>query len=104
MAFNGTEGKAIDLGKAADWASNYREAHNGEVQSRFFGRDILLTLLEQPGCEGIRIYYGLDGSVPQMMAVGVDSNENDQLGDNFIIADDTMCGPPRTGKNNALNS
>ena len=104
MAFNGSEGSAIDPNKAATWTKNYREAHPAAIQSRFFGRDILLAILNQAGCEGVRIYYGLDGTVPQLLAVGANEEENDQLSDSCIIADETPAGPPRSGQPSILNS
>ena len=104
MAFNGTEGKAIDLSTAANWTKNYRDSNPDKPQSRFFGRDILQTLLDQTGCEGIRIYYGTDNNVPQLVAVGADSQEDDQIGEGFIVADDTPMGPPNSGQANVLNS
>ncbi|MBJ6108163.1 hypothetical protein JAO73_04010 [Hymenobacter sp. BT523] len=73
------------------------------MQSYFLGRKIIETLLGQGGM-GIRIYYGLDSGVPQLLAVGADANENDQLGDGFIIADEGVGGPPRSGQSNFLNS
>ena len=104
MAFNGSEGNAIDPNKAAVWTGNYREANPNKIQSRFFGRNILLAILSQEGCEGVRIYYGLDGTTPQLLAVGADAAENDQLGDGCIVADETPMGPPAKGVNNILNS
>jgi len=104
MAFTGSEGKAIDPNKAALWTRNYREANPGGLQARFFGREILLALLNQPGCEGVRIYHGLNGTEPQLVAVGANNEENDQLGEGFLVADETMKGPPHSGQPNMLNS
>lgn len=104
MAFNGSEGGPIDSTTAAKWTRKYREANPGAVQSRFFGKEILHTILNQPGCEGIRFYYGNDGTVPQLLAVGANSAENDQLGDSFVVADESVKGPPCSGQANVLNS
>jgi len=104
MPFNGSEGAAIDPNLAAQWTTNYREAHPGAVQSYFMGREILHTLLNQTGCEGIRFYYGLDGAVLQLVAVGANAAENDQLGSNCIVADEGAGGPPHCGQPNILNS
>lgn len=104
MAFNGSEGNAIDPNKAAAWTRNYREANPDHIQSRFFGRDILLAILSQEGCEGIRLYYGLDGTVPQLLAVGANGEENDQLGAGCIVADESISSPSRSGQANILNN
>ena len=104
MPFNGSEGRPIDPNKAAQWTANYREANPGAVQSHFMGRDVLFSLLNQGGSEGIRFYYGLNGTVPQLIAVGADAAENDQLGDGYLVADEGMTGPPRSGQPSILNS
>lgn len=104
MAFNGTEGKAIDQKQAATWTRGYRTANPGGVQSRFFGRDVLTAILRQEGCVGVRFYYGLNGTGPQLLAVGADRDENDQLGDAYVVADETPKGPPYSGQSNSMNS
>lgn len=104
MSFNGSEGKPIDLNVAATWTTKYRDSHPNEVYSHFFGSGILQQLLKQPGCQGIRLYYGLDGATPQLVAVGANGEEDDQLGSTFIVADDTPTGPPHCGQANVLNS
>lgn len=104
MAFNGGEGRAIDPTKAGEWTKSFREAHPGEIMGHFFGRDILLDLLNQEACQGIRFYYGSDGNVPQLIAVGADANENDQLGPNRIVADEACPCPTSCSQPNILNS
>ena len=104
MAFNGSEGAAIDSATAAKWTKTYRDANPAAIQSRFFGKEILQAILNQPGCVGIRFYYGNDGTVPQLLAVGANSAENDQLGESFVVADESVKGPPCSGQANMLNS
>ena len=104
MSFNGSEGRAIDQHKAGEWTRSFREAHAGETMAHFFGRDILMNILNQQGCQGIRFYYGTDGNVPQLIAVGTDGDENDQLGGNRIVADESICCPTNCSHPNILNS
>ena len=54
----GKEGSEIDLKVAAEWTQNHRHHNPEEVISQFFGREILQKILDQPGCVGIRFYYG----------------------------------------------
>ncbi|MBF9222015.1 hypothetical protein [Hymenobacter ruricola] len=103
MAFDGSEGTAISDSQAAELTAAYREANPGQIISCFFGRTILQNLLNQGG-KGLRFYYGLNGGTPHLVVVGADENENDQLGEGFLIADDGMLGPPRSGRQNFLNS
>ena len=110
MPFNGTEGKAIELSTAAQLTQNYREANPnpGTILGCFLGKNILHQLLKQPGCEGIRFYYGLNGSTPELVAVGANSEENDQIGVvsgvHCIVADDTRKFPPHSSQPNSLNT
>ena len=110
MPFNGTEGKEITLNTAARLTQNYREANPSPetILGCFLGKNILNKLLEQPGCEGIRFYYGLNGSTPELVAVGADSEENDQLGMlsgiQCIIGDEMVKSPPRSSQPNRLNT
>ncbi|MDB5234604.1 MAG: hypothetical protein JWR44_1597 [Hymenobacter sp.] len=103
MSFNGTEASSISHSTAAALTKAYREANPHAVLGYFFGRDILLEILAQEGCEGIRFYYGLDGTTPQLVAVGADAEETDQV-EGFIIADEAACSPPRKGADSILNS
>lgn len=110
MPFNGSEGKAIELSLAAQYTQNYREANPNPntILGSFLGKDILRKLIEQPGCEGIRFYYGLNGTTPELVAVGADSEENDQLGVvagvQCIIADEGHKAPPYSSQPNRLNT
>ncbi|MDB5267668.1 MAG: hypothetical protein JWP58_708 [Hymenobacter sp.] len=104
MSFNGSESRAIDPDKAREWTKSFREAHPGEIIAHFFGRDILTEILNQKDCQGIRFYYGSDGGVPQLIAVGADSEENDQLSDNRIVADESCPCPSSCSQPNILNS
>lgn len=111
MPFNGTEGTAIDPHLAGDWTHTFQNSVPGDAtKAVFFGRKILETILAQNGCEGIRFYFGLSsGSVQlngamQLVAVGADSQENDQLDDGQIVADEGMPCPSYCSHPNALYS
>jgi len=104
MAFDGTEGSAISPATAGEWTNEYQENHKGEVRAYFAGRDILEQILAQPECMGIRIYYGTDGTTPKLVLVGADRDENDQIGDGFIVADELCPCPSQCSQPNVLNS
>ncbi|MFD2720843.1 hypothetical protein ACFST9_19130 [Hymenobacter monticola] len=82
----------------------YRDANPGKTQSIFLGNSILHKLLEQPDTQGIRFYYALDGETTRLVAVSADKNENDLIGEGFLVADDGSCGPPHSGMADVLNS
>ncbi|GAA4370894.1 hypothetical protein GCM10023185_45810 [Hymenobacter saemangeumensis] len=105
MAFNGTEGSPINPEIAGTWTRKYRSLHKGENTGHFFGREILLKLLQQPGAMGIRFYYGVDGeNRRQLLAVAVGADQNDQIGSERIVADDSCACPPWVSIANVLNS
>lgn len=102
MAFDGTEGGAIALSAGAAMTKEFRLRNPGSITARFFGKDIINEILNQEGCMGIRIYYGLDeDGNNQLVIVGADSDENDMLD---IVADLSRPCPNVCGDPNALNS
>lgn len=104
MAFSGGGGRAIDSNKAEEWTKSFREGHPGETIAHFFGRDILMNILNKEAYPDIRFYYGADGSVSQLIAVGADATQNDLLGQNRIVADESSPGPTCCSQPNMLNS
>lgn len=102
MAFDGTEGGEITLSNAANMTAEYRKNNPGGTKAHFFGRDILNQILEQEGCQGIRMYYGQDeDGNKQLVLVGADSDENDMLD---LVADLSHPCPNACSNPNSLNS
>ena len=85
MAFNGTEGRMIPRSEAQVLINNYKNSPafpaNNDTEGIFYGKDHIAQLLAQPGCVGIRVYYGKEGIAShdpaQMVLVGVTADEND---------------------------
>ena len=103
MAFNGSEGGEITLEVAAAMTKNYRNANRGATKAHFFGKDILNDILNQTGCVGIRMYYGIDAAgLKQLVIVGADANENDMT--TGIIGDMSLPCPNLCSTANSLNS
>ncbi|MFT5777744.1 MAG: hypothetical protein ACI837_000692 [Crocinitomicaceae bacterium] len=103
MAFDGTEGGEITLSTGSDWTQNYRDqVATGATKGHFFGKDILTALLDQEGCVGIRMYYGIDDEEQKVLILaGANGEENDIL---ELVADKSMPCPSRCGVANDLNS
>jgi hypothetical protein len=75
-----TVGDPIDLITAKAWATNYRLKNPNTTRGHFFGNEIINQILNEEGCIGIRMYYGIDEKGnKQLMLVGVDSNGEDLL-------------------------
>jgi hypothetical protein len=104
MSFNGNEGSAITLAEAAELTANYRATISpGDQLGLFVGRNHLLAILNQSGCMGVRMYYGInkDGE-KQLVLVGATSNENDM--EKGTIVDHLLPCPTNCSSSNPLNS
>jgi hypothetical protein len=124
--FDGTEGGQISLQQGADLTASYRLKFPNATKGRFFGKEILQQILDQPGCVGIRMYFGVkkeesgsghhansssSGSNNQavttspidleLVLVGANGNQDDMLD---IIADISVPCPSFCGSQNSLNS
>ena len=104
MSFNGSEGSSITLERAAAMTEKYRDENLGATKAHFFGKTIIAGILAQSDCEGIRIYYGIDADDDlQLVIVGAESNEDDQIGTGHTIADISSPCPTSCGEANVLN-
>jgi len=79
--YDGTDGGPIDLTTARQWVKNFRATiPPAEVRSHYFGRDIVDTILAQPGCTGLRIYYAInDKKEKEIIISGADDTGEDML-------------------------
>ena len=104
MAFDGTEGEIVTLLEGQEWTKKHRSVvHPGDITGHFFGIEKLNAILNQSGCKGIRIYYGMEpDGTKNLVLVGADRNENDM--ENGIILEKSVCCPPRCGWPSKLNS
>ena len=76
-----------DLQQASSWTRNYRNQNPGGVKGHCISAAILNDILAQPGCAGVRAYYGLDDNgAPKLILVGYDANENDILSGPSVAA------------------
>lgn len=103
MAFTGNESKKVTLADASTWTANYRATiSSGDTLGHFFGKNKINDILNQEGCVGVRIYYGIDGEAKNLVMVGADANEND-LEEGIILEHAVPC-PTRCSTPNKLNS
>ncbi len=69
-------GEAIDHTLAATMIKDFQEEFPTEKIGHYIGRDILDTILAQPGCVGIRFYNALnEAGIKTLVYIGVDANE-----------------------------
>ncbi len=104
MSFNGNEGEFITLEDGAAMTARYRNSIiPGETIGFIGSKNIFDRILNQPGCEGIRIYFGINEFGKQnLVVVGTDDVGND-LADG-LIADSFGACPPICSSSNSLNS
>lgn len=117
----------FSLDQASDWTRRYREQHTDGIKGHCFSRATLEAILAQPGCTGVRAYYGRDAeNQRRLVLVGTDEQDNDLLpaptplqadhqvaessafatasADNeTVIGPGKMC-PPNCSTQNILNS
>ena len=82
----------ITLEEGIEMTSNYRnsDSFNGKYGG-FFGREALLTILNQEDCAGIRYYYGInEESEPVIVLVGATEDNRDQV-DGELAEMSTPC-------------
>jgi hypothetical protein len=73
-----TVGEEISHELAADFVKAYEHAHAGEIRGYHLGRNIIDQILAQPGCAGIRFYYGLNENAQKTLVyVGIDADGKD---------------------------
>ena len=96
---NETMGEFISLETASEWTSRFRTVvPAGSIIASAVSKSIIIDILQQEGCEGIRFYYGInDDNTQVLIAVGVDSNGDDLY--KGLIADrfnhcPTNCSSP----------
>lgn len=84
-------------------AVTHTQKNDGSIKGGFFFRKDLDDLLAQPGCAGVRYYYGKDSKGNEtIVLVGVDGN-GDDLSQGVIMEDGFWC-PPWCGSSNLMNS
>lgn len=101
--FTGNEEQGITLAEAELLTQAYRSANPGAVLGEYFGKKILMDILSQTNCVGIRMYYGLSAEgEPQPVLAGVYANGNDIV--DGTLGDRAAKSPPYSSVANALNS
>ena len=71
-------GEEISHEMAADFVKAFEQAHPNENRGYHLGRNIIEKILAQPGCAGIRFYYGLNEEGQKTLVyVGMDADGKD---------------------------
>lgn len=105
MVCDGTEGGQISIERAAALTGEFRKANKNascQREAHLFGRDNIEALLGQTGCQGIRVYHGIDPDThsKEVILVGVDASGNDMTN---MILDLSLPCPDRCSNGNPVN-
>jgi hypothetical protein len=106
MELSGREEHHISLKAAAALTAAHRNGPEGKAAGAViggcFGRGIVDEILAQPGCVGIRYYYGRNAAgAPVLVLVGVTADNQDMV--NGTIAEEGYPCPPFCRDANPLN-
>jgi hypothetical protein len=109
-SFTAKVGEDIGYELGAKMVKRWNAENPDDVLASFTGREIIESILAQPGCTGIRMFNAInDLGVKQLVLVGADVNGNNILsyttvGDNGeiiknkgIVADRCTICPPSCG-------
>ena len=109
MAFTGNEDHEISLQDAAVLTKNFRDAQQSAnpILGMYFSKAGIEQVLNQTGCVGIRVYYGLkedapESMIPTLIVCGVDANEDD-MADGVLLDYGKTC-PNNCSAANPLNA
>jgi hypothetical protein len=103
VVFDGTEGGPITLDQASLMTKEYRRLNPNTTIAHFFGKEAIGALLDQAGCMGIRIYYGINvvSGEKELILVGVTEDGNDIT---QMVMDMSHACPKDCSAANSLNS
>jgi hypothetical protein len=80
-------GEEISHELAHEFIKAYQDTHPGENRGYHLGRNIIDSILAQPGCVGMRFYYGLnEDGIKTLVYVGVDAEGKDLVKRTVITA------------------
>lgn len=90
MVVTGSEGAFITLAEGTTMTTAFRAKFSKEVKAHMTGKDKVLEILAQEGCEGLRIYNAINvkGELDAII-VGVDASGKDML--NLILDRTSPC-------------
>ncbi|HEY1047978.1 MAG TPA: hypothetical protein VGF79_16170 [Bacteroidia bacterium] len=93
----------IDLAKAAEMTKKFRDCQPvGTIIAHAFNKSIIQEIIDQPLCEGIRIYNAIDDSnIRTVVITGIDGNGNDLY--NGVLAEYAERCPQICAPHNPLN-
>lgn len=93
----------ISLPEAAELTQRFRQSNPvSAIKAHLFTKEIVMEILNQPGCEGLRIYHGIDANNEAVVVLtGADIDKNDMY--NGTLAERAERCPLICSSPNPLN-
>jgi len=99
ISVTGNEGAIISRPDAVTLHDNYSTLGEGisinRIKSMFFGKQKVLSLLNQTDCSGLRIYFGHksadDEFEPELILVAIDDDGEDILAPTGFLSEGVPC-------------
>jgi hypothetical protein len=103
MSLQKTAGAIIELKEAKELIKNYKDKNPDKVKAYLVFADLVRQVLDQEGCDGIRIYngYDVDAGTPNRVLVGV-NDKNEDMSEGIILERFYQC-PPHVAANTSLS-
>lgn len=92
-------GREMSHTQARTWVDDYRKTcytQTNPIYAEGFSKEILMKILKNDDCEGIRIYHGHEKGEPRLLVVGMDKHGNDMHRSQHGLKDD-MPGDDGSG-------
>jgi len=84
-------GEEIGRENATTYVKAFETAHTNENRGYHLGRNIIEKILAQPGCVGMRFYYGLNEEGQKTLVyVGMDANGKDIVTQTMVTENGVM--------------
>ena len=99
MPFNGTEGKVISMRNAKSMIAGHKKtkafaaaAKPGKTIGGFYGKKVLLRILKQRNCVGIRYYHAVNAKRQQTLVL-VGEDKEGHLLIKTMVNEGPICPP-----------
>ena len=84
-------GREMSHTQARTWVDDYRKTCSTQthpIYAEGFSKEILMKILANDDCQGIRIYHGHEKDEPRLLLVGMDKHGNDMHRSQHGLKDD----------------
>lgn len=84
-------GREMQYNEARTWIDEYRKTcaqQTSPIYAEGFSREVLMKLLSDKNCHGVRVYHANQNGEPRLLLVGMDKHGNDMTRTKQGLKDD----------------